>query len=54
MRTELFAGYEMTVWSNLHEIYRSTNGAPQDAKETWQTTGMLVLQGLTVRWNLDF
>jgi len=53
-RTELFAGYELTVWSNLHEIYRSTHGLPQDAKETWQSNGMLVLQGLTVRWNLDF
>jgi len=54
IRTELFAGYELTCWSNLHELYRSTNGSSQASKETWQTNGMVVLQGMTVRLNLDF
>ena len=53
-RIEIFAGYELTAWMNLQEIFRSTNGTPQEAKETWINTGMLALQGLTTRVSVDF
>lgn len=53
-RLEVFAGYELSAWMNLQEIFRSTSGAPRDAKETWINTGMLALQGLTARVTVDF
>jgi major outer membrane protein len=53
-RMEIFVGYELLTWLNLHEIFRSTNGSPQDAKETRINTGALALQGLTARATFDF
>lgn len=53
-RIELFAGYEINGWLNLQEIHRSTFGAPSDAKETWMSSSMLALQGLTTRFSVDF
>lgn len=53
-RVELFAGFEMNIWFNLQEIYRSTSGTPQAAKETWVSTGLLALYGLTTRLTVDF
>lgn len=53
-RVEVFAGYELNVWLNLQEIYRSTSGSPSAAKETWLSTSMLSLQGLTTRLTVDF
>jgi hypothetical protein len=53
-RFELFVGYELTTWWNVQEIFRSTNGAPSEAKETWINTSLLALQGLTARATLDF
>lgn len=53
-RVEVFVGYEMNVWFNLQEVYRSTGGGPSDAKETWINTGLLTLQGLTTRVTVDF
>jgi hypothetical protein len=53
-RTELFAGYELNFWSNLHEVYRTTAGSPQQAKQTIMSNSVVGIQGLTVRWNLDF
>jgi len=53
-RFELFIGYELNGWWNLQEIYRSTNGTPSAAKETWINSSMLALQGLTTRASLDF
>jgi hypothetical protein len=53
-RIEIFAGYEMNLWFNLQEIYRSTSGVPSAEKQTWQTTNALVLQGLTTRIVYDF
>ena len=53
-RWELFAGYELTAWFNLQEVYRSTSGAGTDAKETMLNTGLLALQGLTIRCTVDF
>ncbi len=53
-RLEIFAGFEMNVWFNLQEVYRSTQAAAQFAKETWMSSGMLALYGLTTRITLDF
>jgi hypothetical protein len=53
-RTELFAGYELNFWTNLHEVYRTTVGAPAQAKQTIMSNSVMGIQGLTVRWNFDF
>ncbi len=53
-RIELFAGFELTSWFNLQEIFRSSSGAPADAKETWINSSMLSLYGLTTRLSIDF
>lgn len=53
-RVELFLGYEMTAWLNLQEIRRSSSGVANAEKETWITSGMLALYGLTFRATLDF
>lgn len=53
-RVELFAGYEINGWLNLQEIRRSTSGSPSVAKETWSSTSVLALQGLSVRFTVDF
>jgi hypothetical protein len=53
-RCEFFVGYELNTWLNLQEIYRSSSGAPSEAKETKINTGALCLQGLTARATYDF
>ena len=53
-RIEVFAGFEMNIWFNLQEIYRSTAGVPLAAKETWINTGVLALYGITTRLTVDF
>ncbi len=53
-RFEIFAGYEINGWFNLQEIRRSSSGSPSEAKETWMSTSMLALQGLTTRFTFDF
>jgi hypothetical protein len=53
-RVEVFAGFEMNMWLNLQEIYRSTAALPSEAKETWLNTGALTLYGLTTRLTVDF
>jgi hypothetical protein len=53
-RIELFAGFEMNMWMNLQEVYRSTAGGPSAAKETWINSSMLALYGLTTRLTVDF
>lgn len=53
-RIEIFAGYELNTWFNLQEVYRSTAAAADQAKETWQNTGLIALQGLNARLSLDF
>lgn len=53
-RTEIFAGYELNSWYNVQEIFRSSEGASSQAKQTWQNTGALALQGLTTRVTIDF
>lgn len=53
-RTEIFLGYEFSSWSNLQEVFRSTSGTAQGPKETWVNSGLIGLQGLTFRVNLDF
>lgn len=54
LRTDLFVGYEFTLWNNLHEIYRSSLAGPTAGKDTFINSSVMSLQGLTVRWNLDF
>jgi hypothetical protein len=55
VRTELFAGYEITSWGNLQEIFFSTHGTPSYAgQQTTFNTGTLTLQGLTTRFSIDF
>ncbi len=54
MRTEIVLGYEMNIWTNLHQIYRSGFSAPTAAKETFINNSNISLQGLTLRLNLDF
>ncbi|MGH2611993.1 MAG: Lpg1974 family pore-forming outer membrane protein [Rhabdochlamydiaceae bacterium] len=53
-RTELFAGYELNFWTNLHEVYRTTTAAPTQAKQTIMSNSVMGIQGLTARWNFDF
>ena len=53
-RVEVFAGYELNGWFNLHEVYRSSAGTPQGSKETFINTSMMALQGLTTRLTIDF
>jgi hypothetical protein len=53
-RIEFFCGYELNLWLNLQEIYRSTGGGPTVAKETWINTSLMAVQGLTTRLTLDF
>jgi hypothetical protein len=53
-RIEVFTGFEMNVWFNLQEIYRSTAAISYAAKETWLSRGLLSLYGLTTRLSVDF
>lgn len=53
-RMEFFTGYEMTIWSNLQEIYRSTGSSASEPKETWINKGLIALQGLTARATFNF
>ncbi|MCB1110414.1 MAG: hypothetical protein KDK64_05490 [Chlamydiia bacterium] len=53
-RFELFAGYELTIWTNLQEVFRSTSGPADQAKETWLNTGLVALHGLTTRGTVNF
>ena len=53
-RFEIFAGYEMTLWTNLQEVFRSTAGPADQAKETWINDGLVALHGLTTRLSLSF
>ena len=53
-RAEVFAGYELTIWTNLQELYHSTAGAPSATKETWINTSTLALHGISVRLTGDF
>lgn len=54
MRTEVFAGYEFTIWNNLHEIYRSSLAGPTAGKDTYINSSVMSLQGISLRGTLDF
>lgn len=54
LRTSLTAGYEFTIWANLHEVYRSELAAPTAGKDTHINSSLISIQGLTVRANIDF
>ena len=53
-RLEIFAGYEMTIWTNLQEIYRSTQAPADQPKETWLNTGLIAMHGFTARATFNF
>ena len=53
-RVEVFAGYEINIWGNIHEIFRSTGGSPSASKQIWINSGLIALQGLTTRLTVDF
>ena len=53
-RTEFFIGYELNLWANLHEVFRTSIGAPTAAKQTFINNSVMGIQGLIIRWNLDF
>lgn len=66
-RIEVFSGFEMNVWSNLQEVYRSTATSvpiglggglgslpPTGTTETWMNTGLVTLYGVTTRVTIDF
>jgi hypothetical protein len=54
IRTEIFLGYELNIWSNLHEVIRTNSAGPTEPKQTSIDTGLVGIQGVTLRWNLDF
>ncbi|OGN61698.1 MAG: hypothetical protein A3F40_03435 [Chlamydiae bacterium RIFCSPHIGHO2_12_FULL_27_8] len=54
-RLELFLGYELGSWFNLHEIIKSTGGTNAAlARVTNTTSGPLTMQGATFRFGFDF
>jgi hypothetical protein len=56
-RFELFAGYEITSWFNINEIYRSsgyTGLYPGVYQQTFINNSAIALHGLTVRTTFDF
>ncbi len=54
VRTELTLGYEFNIWTNLHQIYRSSFAGAPAAKETFINDSQVSLQGFTARFNIDF
>ncbi len=54
MRIEVFAGYEMTLWTNLQEIVRSSRSSGSGEKVTLRSRGDVAIQGLTTRLSLNF
>lgn len=54
VRTEVFIGYELNIWANLHEVIRTSGDAPTAPKLTSLDSGWIGIQGVTLRWNLDF
>lgn len=54
VRTEIFVGYEFAIWTNLHAVYRSNKSSPQAFKTPIVENSNVALQGLTVRWTLDY
>ncbi len=54
IRVEVMAGYELAIWSNLHEVFRSSHGPATATKETFINNSNLSLQGLVIRTNIDF
>ena len=54
-RLEIFAGYELTIWGNLHEVFRSDfSFTGNNYKQTILNTGLVGLHGLTARITVDF
>ena len=57
-RMEIFAGYELNGWFNVHEIIRPTGSTNANALTTEQiariNSGMFLMHGLTARLTVDF
>jgi len=53
-RTEVQLAYELNIWANLHEVIRTSSDAPTAPKLTSLDSAWIGIQGVTVRWNLDF
>jgi len=53
-RTEIFLGYELNLWANINELYRSSEGSTFSSKQTYINSGVVGIQGITLRVNLDF
>ncbi len=53
-RIEVFAGFELNIWMNLQEVYRSSSSSASLPKETFINSSMLALYGVTTRLTVDF
>jgi hypothetical protein len=54
-RIECFVGYELTIWGNLHEVFRSDYSfGGTNYKQTSINNGLLGFQGVTARLSVDF
>lgn len=53
-RLEIFVGYEMTIWTNLQEVFRSTRSPADQAKETWLNNSLIAIHGLSTRASFNF
>ncbi len=54
IRVEVFLGYELNIWSNLHEVIRTSSGTPRSPKLTTLDIGSVGIQGATLRFSIDF
>lgn len=53
-RFEIFAGYELNAWTNIFEVFRSTQDSSFQTKQSFINRGILALTGLSLRTTLDF
>jgi len=53
-RVEIFAGYEITSWFNVLEVFRSIPGTNDYSQQTIINNGPMSLDGLTARLTIDF
>lgn len=51
---EIYLGYELNLWFNLHERIRTEFNAPNATKATFYSDSLLGLQGLTLRATFGF
>lgn len=51
---ELFAGWEFNLWSNMQERIRTQFNGQMSSKEVYHSSGLLGMQGFTLRLTLGF